>query len=144
MRQACCNIGRYSNCLYCSCGGHIWEKIQGRFLYSQSVPVHAASVVVSLDKNSERRVTLSSQLEDHNVVISVAASKAGDSGHGLLTSLPHGPETQKLNIFVIVSADPRLLGAQRKTLCVCVGGDDDERMDETHLSVFHSISNIYW
>ncbi len=77
------------------------------------------------------------------MVISVAASKAGDSGHGLLTSLPHGPETQKLNIFVIVSADPRLLGAQRKTLCVCVGGDDDERMDKTHLSVFHSISNIY-
>ncbi len=28
----CCNIVRYSDCLYCSCGVPIWEKIQGRFL----------------------------------------------------------------------------------------------------------------
>ncbi len=32
MRQACCNIVRYSDCLYCSCGGPIWEKIQVRVL----------------------------------------------------------------------------------------------------------------
>ncbi len=31
MRQDCCNIVRYSDCLHCSCGGPIWEKTQGRF-----------------------------------------------------------------------------------------------------------------
>ncbi len=38
---------------------------------------------------------------------------------------------------VTVSADPRLLGALRKKK----GGGVVERMDETHLSVFHSVSN---
>ncbi len=37
---------------------------------------------------------------------------------------------------VTVSADPRLLGALRKKK-----GGVVERMDETHLSVFHSVSN---
>ncbi len=32
MWQDCCNIVRYNDCLYCSCGGPIWEKIQGCFL----------------------------------------------------------------------------------------------------------------
>ncbi len=36
------------------------------------------------------------------------------------------------------SADPRLLGALRKTVS---GGGGGVRMDETHLSMFHSISN---
>ncbi len=38
----------------------------------------------------------------------------------------------------ITSADPRLLGALRKTVS---GGEGLMRMDETHLSVFHSVSN---
>ncbi len=32
MRHDCCNIVRYSDCLYCSCGAPIWEKIQSRVL----------------------------------------------------------------------------------------------------------------
>ncbi len=37
------------------------------------------------------------------------------------------------------SADPRLLGALRKDVSWGVGGVG--RMDETHLPVFHSVSN---
>ncbi len=40
---------------------------------------------------------------------------------------------------MITSADPRLLGALRKT--VFGVGCWNERLDEMHLSVFHSISN---
>ncbi len=32
MRHDCCNIVRYSDCSYFSCGGPIWEKIKGCFL----------------------------------------------------------------------------------------------------------------
>ncbi len=40
------------------------------------------------------------------------------------------------------SADPRLLGALSKTVSPAGGaGGWDERMDETHLSVFHSVLN---
>ncbi len=39
---------------------------------------------------------------------------------------------------MVTSADPRLLGALRKTVS---GGGVWLRMDETHLSVFHSVSN---
>ncbi len=37
------------------------------------------------------------------------------------------------------SADPRLLGALRKTVSPAGGGEMDERNDEMHLSVFHSV-----
>ncbi len=45
-----------------------------------------------------------------------------------------------------VSADPRLQGALRKTVLPAGGGGvgwggGGERMDETHLSVFHSVLN---
>ncbi len=40
----------------------------------------------------------------------------------------------------LISADPRLLGALRKTVAGGGGAVWDERMDEMHLSVFHSVS----
>ncbi len=44
--------------------------------------------------------------------------------------------------WVTLSADPRHLGALRRTVSlVSEGGGGNERMDETHLSVFHSVSN---
>ncbi len=49
-----------------------------------------------------------------------------------------------LTDILALSADPRLLGALRKTVLPAEGGGGvcvDERMDETHLSAFHSISN---
>ncbi len=46
-------------------------------------------------------------------------------------------EIGKLYTYILDSADPRLLGALRKTVSlVGLGG-----MDEMHLSVFHSVSN---
>ncbi len=47
--------------------------------------------------------------------------------------------TADSSYIVTHSADPRLLGALRKT--VSGGGGDGVGMDETHLSVFHSVSN---
>ncbi len=45
--------------------------------------------------------------------------------------------------WVTLSADPRHLGALRRTVSLVSegGGGRDERMDETHLSIFHSVSN---
>ncbi len=53
----------------------------------------------------------------------------------MLQYLSSAKKLQTLKFQELCSADPRLLGPTQ----YCVGGG--ERMNETHLSVFHSFSN---